>query len=190
MSHTVAIKNMVCRRCIMAVDAVLRSMGIEPISVTLGQAVLPHPLESQQRDELAQRLSELGFELLDDKRAAIVNRVKVAIIELVRSGEEELLERVVLSEFLEQKLGIHYTTLSRLFSQVEGKTIERYTIEQKIEYVKELITYDELSLTEISYRLGYSSVHHLSRQFKHVTGMTATEFRHLHQKQRRSLDQV
>jgi AraC-like DNA-binding protein len=97
---------------------------------------------------------------------------------------------VVISEYLEQQLGMHYSTLSRLFSQVEGKTIERLVIEQKIELVKELIAYNELSLTEISYLLGYSSVHHLSSQFKQVTGMTARQFRQLHTKPRRPIDQI
>lgn len=190
MTETLAIKNMVCRRCILAVEDLLGSIGITPVSVTLGQVVLPRPLGEEERTKLADRLRQLGFELLDDRRHALVNRIKTAIIELLRSGDEELLARVVISEYLETTLGVGYWTLSRLFSQVEGKTIERYVIEQKIELVKELITYDELSLTEISYRLGYSSVHYLSNQFKQVTGMTASQFRRLRTKPRRPLDEV
>lgn len=190
MSETIAIKNMVCRRCIMAVEQLLSQLGITPRSVALGQVVLERPLTEHQRNALAAGLAELGFELLDDRRKAIVSSIKTALIELIRSGDEELLGRVVISEYLEQQLGMHYSTLSRLFSQVEGKTIERFVIEQKIELVKELIAYNELSLTEISYRLGYSSVHHLSSQFKQVTGMTARQFRQLHTKPRRPIDQI
>jgi AraC-like DNA-binding protein len=190
MSETIAIKNMVCRRCIMAVEQLLAQLGITPRSVALGQVVLERPLTEQQRNALAAGLAELGFELLDDRRKAIVSSIKTGLIELIRSGDEELLGRVVISEYLEQQLGMHYSTLSRLFSQVEGKTIERFVIEQKIELVKELIAYNELSLTEISYRLGYSSVHHLSSQFKQVTGMTARQFRQLHTKPRRPIDQI
>lgn len=190
MSETLTIKHMVCRRCIMAVEQVLRSLGIEPERVVLGQAVVPTPLSADTRQKLVRRLEELGFELLDDGRAALVERIKTAIIELVRNGDEELLARVVLSHYLEEQFATSYDKLNTLFAQVEGKTIHRYFLEQKIELVKELITYNELSLTEISYRLGYSSVHHLSSQFKKITGMTATEFGLLHEKPRRGLDQV
>lgn len=190
MTVTVAIKNMVCRRCILAVEGILRSMDIQPVAVRLGQVVLPLPLDKQQRRQLAEKLAELGFELLDDRRHALVERAKTAIIEILRSGDEQVLERIVFSEYLERTLGVRYGALSRLFSQIEGKTLERYIIEQKIELVKELIAYEELSLTEIAYRLGYSSVHHLSSQFKQVTGMTASQFRQLQQKPRRPLDEI
>ncbi len=187
---TLAIKNMVCRRCILAVEEVLMAMGIQPIAVTLGEAVLPRTLTEEERALLAARLKALGFELLDDRRRALIEHVKAAIIEVLWSGDEQLLERIVFSDYLEQKVGVRYSTLSRLFSQLEGKTIERYIIEQKIERVKELIAYDELSLTEIAYRLGYSSVHYLSSQFKQVTGMTASQFRSLRKKPRRPLDEI
>jgi AraC-like DNA-binding protein len=187
---TLAIKNMVCRRCILAVEEVLMAMGITPIAVTLGEAVLPRTLTEEERARLAARLEALGFELLDDRRRALIEHVKAAIIEVLWSGDEQLLERIVFSDYLEQNVGVRYSTLSRLFSQLEGKTIERYIIEQKIERVKELIAYDELSLTEIAYRLGYSSVHYLSSQFKQVTGMTASQFRLLRKKPRRPLDEI
>ncbi|MCX7930193.1 MAG: helix-turn-helix transcriptional regulator [Chlorobi bacterium] len=190
MSETLIIKNMVCRRCIMAVEQVFTAMGIVPTVVRLGEAVLQRRLDDSERQQLAKKLAELGFELLDDRRRILVERVKAAIIDLLRNGDEELLERIVWSQYLEQHLGIGYTALSRLFSQIVGKTLERYIIEQKIELVKELITYGELSLTEIAYRLGYSSVHHLSSQFKQVTGVTASQFRALHHKVRRPLDEV
>lgn len=190
MTATVAIKNMVCRRCVLAVESILRSMNIQPVAVRLGEVVLPNPLDEQQRRQLSEKLAELGFELLDDRRRALVERAKAVVIEVLRSGDEELLERIVFSEYLEQALGVRYIALSRLFSQIEGKTLERYIIEQKIEFVKELIAYEELSLTEIAYRLGYSSVHHLSRQFKQVIGMTARQFRQLQQKPRRPLDEI
>lgn len=190
MAERIAIKNMVCRRCILAVEGVLRSMQLTPLSITLGEAVIAEQLDSVQRAELDRRLRELGFELLEDPWRERIERAKVLIIETLRSGDECLLERIVWSKYLQQKLGISYRTLSRVFAQLEGKTLARYIIEQKIELVKELIAYDQLSLSEISYRLGYSSVHHLSRQFKQVTGMTATEFRSLHPKPRRPLDQI
>lgn len=185
-----AIKHMVCRRCIIAIEQELAAMGIEPIAIRLGEVLLQRPLSREEYSTLAARLESLGFELLDDHRHAIVERVKAAIIEVLYSDDEELLERIVFSEYLEQVVGVRYAKLSRLFSQLEGKTIERYIIEQKIERVKELIAYDELSLKEIAYRLGYSSVHHLSNQFKQVTGMTATHFRALREKPRRPLDEI
>lgn len=187
---TLAIKNMVCRRCILAVEEVLTAIGIEPVAVTLGEALLPRTLTAEERSQLAARLEVLGFELLDGHRRAIIEHVKAAIIEVLWSSDEQLLERIVFSDYLEQKVGVRYSTLSRLFSQQEGKTIERYIIEQKIERVKELIAYDQLSLTEIAYRLGYSSVHYLSSQFKQITGMTASQFRSLRVKPRRPLDEI
>ncbi|KXB97840.1 MAG: AraC family transcriptional regulator [Chlorobi bacterium NICIL-2] len=187
---TLAIKNMVCRRCIRAVEEVLAAMGINPLAVTLGEAVIPRPLTEDEHAQLAARLEALGFELLDDRRRTLIEHAKAAIIEVLWSGDEQLLERIVFSDYLEQKVGVRYSTLSRLFSQLEGKTIERYIIEQKIERVKELIAYGQLSLTEIAYRLGYSSVHYLSSQFKQVTGMTASQFRSLRKKPRRPLDEI
>lgn len=171
MAETLYIKNMVCDRCIMAVRAVLtRCCGIEPLAVELGEVRLPRPLTEPEHETLRRELEDLGFELLEDRRQQLVARLRGAVIELVRHPEGVRRER--LSDWLVRRLGHDYDSLSRLFSEVTGTTLEKYLIAQKIEYAKELLIYDELSLAEIADRLGYSSGAYLSAQFKSVTGMT------------------
>ena len=173
MAETLYIKNMVCDRCIMAVRAVLtRCCGIEPLAVELGEVRLPRPLTEQEHETLRRELEDLGFELLEDRRQQLVARLRGAVIELVRHPEGD------------------YDSLSRLFSEVTGTTLEKYLIAQKIEYAKELLIYDELSLAEIADRLGYSSGAYLSAQFKSVTGMTPSHFRRLRIRTRRPLDRL
>lgn len=181
---------MVCNRCILAIQNVLTEMGITPVSIHLGEVdfgdVTP---EKQQIEEFADRVQSLGFEIISDKKSQLIEKIKNAIIVLVQNPQS--IEKTKLSEYLSERLFHDYTYLSNLFSSVEGVTIEQYFINQKIEKVKELLVYDELTLTEISYRLGYSSVSHLSRQFKKVTGQTPSEFKTLRDTgQRKSLDKV
>ncbi len=185
-----AIRNMVCNRCIRVVSDELHRLGFQPTDVRLGEVQLPEDLSPTQRESIRSMLSDNGFELLDDKRQKLIEQAKLAIIDLIQHGDERTLSTVVISQYLATKLQSEYTHISTLFSQIEGLTLEKYVILQKTERVKELMMYDEQSISEIAFRLGYSSVHHLSNQFKKVTGMTPTQFRKLQQKPRVALDQV
>lgn len=182
------IKNMVCDRCKMAVEQVLKDVGLTPERIDLGEVwVIDVPTEAQLA-QLKTRLEALGFELLDDQRQQMIERMKTAIIALVHHHQGN--KTLNLSVYLSQLLHRDYSALSKLFSEVTGLTIERYFIMQRIERVKELIRYDELTLTEIAYQMNYSSVAHLSSQFRSVTGMTPTQFRFMKTAQRANLDEV
>ena len=182
------IKNMVCNRCIMVVKNELEKMGFEPLKVILGEVELSRELSSSDKDRINKHLLTFGFELIDDKRSRIIGQIKSSIIELVHHHNSKL--KTNLSEYLSSKLHHDYTYLSNLFSEVEGTTIEKYFIAQKIERVKELLVYDELSLSEIAFQLNYSSVAHLSNQFKKVTGLTPSHFKNIKSDKRKPLDEV
>lgn len=181
------IKNMVCPRCVMAVENVLDEMKISPIEVRLGEVLITDELTENQENDFKSKIEKLGFELLDDKNSAIINQIKTIIIEQIQNSSEENLN---LSELLSKKLNKEYSQLSKLFSATTGITIEQFAILQKIEKVKELLVYDELSLKEIAYRLGYSSSAHLSAQFKKMTGLTPTEFKNLGNSERKEIDGI
>lgn len=182
------IKNMVCNRCILVVRQEFEKTGIHPLEVRMGEVQLEAPLTEDQFHELEDRLANVGFEILSDKNSRLIEKVKTALIDKVQTGHIE--EHFNLGEFLPQSVQKEYTQLSRLFSEVEGITLEQFFILQKIEKVKEWLTYDELTLSEISYRLGYSSVAHLSSQFKKITGFTPSEFKKMGINHRKSLDEV
>lgn len=182
------IKNMVCDRCIMAVRQLLRRMGIAPQSVELGVVRLTEELSKEQLEMLQKDLLQLGFELLDDKRQQTIDRIKTLIVDLVHYHDNR--SELNLSDYLAQQLHSEYSSLSKLFSEFTGITIERYFILQRIERIKELIFYDQLSLTEIAYKLNYSSVAYLSSQFKQITGMTPSQFKALKKNMRRGLDTI
>lgn len=182
------IKNMVCNRCIMVVESEIRNFGLQPISVTLGEAEIRDDLNDEEKVALDEKLKELGFELMSDKKSRWIEKIKTSIIELVNHQEE--LEKTNLSTYLSEKLSHDYSFLSNLFSEVQGTTIEQFYISQKIERVKELLVYDELSLSEIADLLNYSSVSHLSKQFKKVTGLTPTHFKNIKEKKRIPLDEL
>lgn len=186
--QTLYIKNMVCNRCIMVVKSVLKDMDIEPLSIRLGEVVLPKKLEESKKEELGKTLENLGFSLIDNKKGRIIEQIKTAIIELVHTNNNEL--KINLSYFISDRLHHDYKYLSNLFSEIEGTTIEKYYIAQKIERVKELLVYDELNLNEIAYQLNYSSVAHLSSQFKKVTGLTPSHFKQIKENKRKPLDKV
>lgn len=169
------IKNMVCPRCIMAVEGVLKDIGIDFLNVSLGQVHLQKELTEKERQELSSRLRKLGFELLEPGKSVIISRIKTLIIEHVHYSKESI--PVNLSTYLSDQLHYDYSYLSRLFSSVEGITIERFITLQKIEKVKELLFYDELTLSEIAWQMNYSSGAYLSTQFRKETGMTPTQFR-------------
>lgn len=185
---TLYIKNMVCDRCKMAVRHTLEEMDIEPMSVELGEVTVNGEIDDSHRTELKEKLHNLGFELLDDRRQQIIAKIKTAIIELVYYHNNQ--SALNLSSYLSAELHQDYSSLSKLFSEVEGKTIERYYIEQRIERVKELIKYDELSLTQISMKMNYSSVAYLSSQFKSVTGMTPSQFKAMKGNSRKAIDKI
>lgn len=177
------IKNMVCPRCIMAVESIFNEMGINKIQVRLGEVSVFEEFAPSQIPELRSKLETLGFELLDDKQQQLIEKIKNTIISNIEHCKK-------LSEILSSELNRDYSALSKLFSSTEGITIEQYAIIQKIERVKELLSYDQLSLSEIAFRLNYSSVAHLSSQFKKTTGFTPSEFKAQGIKLRKSLDSI
>lgn len=182
---TIYIKNMVCQRCVRVVREELTKAGWVVHEVTLGRAVL----DIENPKEVAPVLERNGFALLEDSKARRVEQVKTVLIELVRGDRLET-ESVTVSRYLQDQLRLDYSALSSLFSSMESITIERFFILQKIERVKEWLAYGEWTLSEMAYKLGYSSVAHLSSQFKQVTGMTPTEFKRMSAEGRKSLDEV
>ena len=186
--QTLHIKNMVCNRCIMAVKDALEKLHITWKSITLGEVVLENILLTTEQAELAAVLKSLGFEVIDTKKTQIIEKVKNVIIQLVHYQNNKL--DTNLSDLLVKELHHDYSYLSNLFSEVEGITIEKYFISQKIEKVKELLVYDELSLSEITFQLHYSSVAYLSSQFKKVTGLTPSHFKKIGKDKRKPLDEL
>jgi AraC family transcriptional regulator len=182
------IKNMVCNRCKWVVKTELEKLGHEVTVVNLGEVELKNEITPGQLHEIENKLHEFDFELISDKSSVLIEQIKTLIIELVKKPEE--LEKQNLSQYLSQHLHKDYSALSKLFSEVTGITIEQYFILQKIERAKELMVYDELSLTQIAWELGYSSVAHLSSQFKKVTGLTPRHFKNIKHNQRKPLDEV
>ncbi len=188
-STTLHIKNMVCNRCIKVVKDEFARLNLNIEKVELGKVVFNSVLQLDQIEEIRKILDENGFELIDDKKSKIIDQIKTLIIEITHY-EKEISASVNSSDYIAKKLGYDYSYLSNLFSSVEGITIEKYIISQKIEKVKELLVYDELSLNEISFQLGYSSVQHLSNQFKKITGLTPSHFKKLKENKRKPLDEV
>ncbi len=185
---TLHIKNMVCNRCVMVVEGLLRELGIEPISVTLGEVVLPSAPGGHKLAEIKTALQAVGFELIDDRRSRLIEQVKNAIVELVHHSDNSL--KTNLSDYIAGRVHHDYGYVSNLFSEIENTTIEKYFIAQKIERVKELLVYGEMNLNEIADTMGYSSAAHLSAQFKKVTGLTPSHFRQIKDKKRKPLDEV
>jgi AraC family transcriptional regulator len=183
------VKNMVCNRCIMMVKQRLDALSIQYEDVQLGEISLKTPPTDEQFTQLKDSLEGLGFELLDDRKATMIARIKSCIIKYVH-GDDDSIRNKKLSFLLSQQLAVDYDYLSALFSSVEGITIEKYVILQRIERAKELLGYNELSVNEIADRLGYSSVQHLSQQFKKVTGLTPSQYKQAKQQGRKPLDQV
>jgi AraC-like DNA-binding protein len=171
------VKYMVSLRCKMMVQKTLEELGIPYLSVELGLIELPDSISLEQKEVLNRRLLRSGLEILDDSKAILIEKVKNIIIEMVHYSDEVPL--VNFSDFLSEKLNYNYTYLANIFSEVKGETIEHYIIANKVERIKELLLYDELNLTEISRLMNYSSVAHLSSQFKKKTGLTPSYFKQL-----------
>lgn len=182
------IKNMVCLRCKLVVKEELAKLGYHFVSVELGEAEVIENVSVEQHELIRVALLKSGLELMDDKKSILIQKIKNVIIELVHYSEEPL--TINFSEYLSQKLNYDYTYLANLFSEVQGTTIEKFLIAHKIERVKELLVYNEYNLTEIAYRMHYSSVAHLSAQFKKVTGLTPSHFKQLKNKRRSMLDEM
>jgi AraC-like DNA-binding protein len=181
------IKNMVCSHCAEVLKEKLENADFQVEAIELGELTLNKPLKAARYSELVKVIRENGFDIINDQNSKLVEQIKQLIIQLVRTGHE--LENT-LSEYLSKKLHKDYQQLSRLFSGVEGKSIERYYILQKIERAKELIVYEEQSLSEIAYELGYSSQQHFSRQFKKETGLSPSHFSEIKENRRTSIDKI
>lgn len=179
---------MVSIRCKMVVKDALEKLGLHYVILDLGTVEVMKDLTEMEREKLRKMLLMSGLELMDDKKAMLIEKIKNIIIEMVHYTDE--LPKVNYSEYISEKLGLEYTHISKIFSEVKGITIEQFIIAHKIERVKELLLYDELNLTQISYIMNYSSVAHLSKQFKKVTGLTPSFFKQLKDKKRIALENV
>lgn len=182
------IKNMVCNRCKTIVSFELEKLGIETKYIGLGEVILASEISSAKLKLLRLALDSHGFEILDNKEKRTIEMIKTAVLNLVYDGVKE--SKLNLSSYLSGKMNTNYTTLSKLFSAIEGITIEKYLINVRLERVKELLIYDELTLTEIAFKLNYSSSAYLTNQFKKETGLTPTQFKALKSKVRTTLDKV
>jgi len=182
------IKFMVSIRCKMIVKSELSKLGLKYFKVELGEAEIEEDITSDQKDKLQAGLMRSGLELMDDRKATLIEKIKNVIVEMVHYSDE--LPKVKNSEFISKKLNHDYTYLSNIFSEATGITIERFLINHKIERVKELIIYDELNITEIAFKLHYSSVGHLAYQFKKITGLTPSFFKKLGDKRRNHLENL
>ena len=179
---------MVSNRCKMAVKEELKKLGLHFIVVDLGEVEIMETITLEQRDKLKLSLIDSGLELMDDKRAVLIEKIKNTIIDMVHHSDEMI--KTNFSDYLSQKLNHDYTYLANLFSEVQGSTIEHFIINHKIERIKELIIYDELNITEIAWKMNYSSVAHLSNQFKKVTGLSPSHFKMLKDKRRIPIEEL
>lgn len=185
---TLFIKNMVCDRCVLVVKNEVEKLQFTIEDIKLGEVKIDNNLSQQDIQNIEQALTPLGFELIDDKRRQTVEKIKNTIIEIVHHQNND--SKTNLSTILSEQLNQDYSYLSNLFSDIEGTTIEKYLIAQKIEKVKELLVYNELSLSEIAYQLNYSSVAYLSNQFKKITGLSPSQFKNKKELQRKPLDKL
>ena len=179
---------MVCQRCVASVKQVFNEMDLDVSKIELGEVDTEEDLPKEELKKLDEKLRSLGFELITSRTNKIIEDIKKLILEYIDLGIDS--QRINLSDHISKKLNYDYSYLSDLFSSVEGKTIEQYFILQRIEKVKELLVYDQLSLTEISYQTGFSSVHHLSAQFKKVTGLSPSHFKKIGEQKRKGLDAI
>ena len=182
------IKYMVSLRCKLMVKQELDKLGIKYVAIDLGVVEILEDITWEERDELKKNLLKSGLELLDDQRSILIERIKNVVVEMIHYSDE--LPEINYSDYISEKLGYDYTYLSNIFSEIKGITLQHYIIMHRIERVKELLLYDELNLSEISYKLQYSSVAHLSNQFKKITGLTPSYFKQLKQKRDVNLENL
>lgn len=186
--QTIQVKNMVCGRCVNAVKTILTELNISYNSIQLGKLEIAGRLNKNQEKVLKEQLKAVGFEWLDSRESQLINHIKSYLIEWIHYEKHQ--NAMNISQSLSKALQTDYSTLSKLFSKVEGVTIEKYIVRQKVEKVKELLSYDEKTIAEIAFEMNYSSAAHLSSQFKRVTGMTPTQFKKLKTPIRQSLDEL
>lgn len=179
---------MVSNRCKLAVKDELKKLGLHFIVVDLGEVEIMEKITSEKRELLKEGLLNSGLELMDDKKSILIEKIKNIIIDMVHHTEESI--KINFSDYLSEKLNHNYTYLANLFSEVQGTTIEHFIISHKVERIKELIIYGELNVTEIAWKMGYSSVAHLSTQFKKVTGLSPTHFKQLKDKRRSPIEEI
>lgn len=179
---------MVSTRCKLAVKEELKKLGLHFVIVDLGEIDIMENINEEQREKLKTALLGVGLELMDDKRAILIEKVKNVITEMIHYSEE--LPKINYSEYISEKLNFDYTYLSNIFSEVKGMTLQQFIIIHKIEKVKELLAYNEFNLTEISYKMNYSSVAHLSNQFKKITGLSPSQFKQLKEKRRSPIEEI
>ena len=188
MSTKLYIKYMVSLRCKMMVKEELKKLGLNYVTVELGMIDVLEDITAKQRKQLKENLLHSGLEVLDDKKSIMIEKIKNIITEMIHYSDE--LPRVNYSDYISEKLGLDYTYLANTFSEVKGITIQKFIITHKIERVKELLIYDELNLTEIAYKMHYSSVAHLSNQFKKITGLTPSFYKQLKNKRKANLEDL
>lgn len=186
--HKLYIKYMVSLRCKLLVKEELKNLGIKYVVVDLGTVEIFEDITEDQRVLLKANLLKSGLELLDDKRSILIERIQNVVVDMIHYAEE--LPKINFSTYISEKIGYDYTYLSNIFAEVKGITLQNYIIIHRIEKVKELLLYDELNLTEISYRLQYSSVAHLSNQFKKITGLTPTFYKQMKKKRNVNLENL
>jgi AraC-like DNA-binding protein len=182
------IKNMVCNRCILVVSDIFREAGFQKAKVQMGKVILEEKLDESEFAAIQEKLIQVGFEIISDAKSRIIEQIKKQCIDYMYEDQEKVNENF--SDYLSARLNHDYNYLSSLYSSVEGTTIEKHLINLKIERVKELLVYDEKTLSEIAFEMGYSSVAHLSGQFKKVTGFTPSFFKKLGEQKRKSIDKV
>lgn|SRR6476661_3903273 len=188
--NVLLVKNMVCRRCLLAVENVLANASISYQQVIVGEIHLIQPLSAEQYVSVSSCLAAIGLELIDNRTSGLIEKIKQLVIKKARKEVDDKEHKMNLSAYLSQNLYHEYTYLSSLFSSVEGRTIENYFIQQRIEKVKELLVYNEMTLSAIAFEMDYSSVAHLSNQFKQITGLTPSHFKKVGSAKRKLLDQL
>ena len=188
--NVLLVKNMVCRRCLLAVENVLANASISYQQVIVGEIHLIQPLSAEKYVSVSSCLAAIGLELIDNRTSGLIEKIKQLVIKKARKEVDDKEHKMNLSAYLSQNLYHEYTYLSSLFSSVEGRTIENYFIQHRIEKVKELLVYNEMTLSAIAFEMDYSSVAHLSNQFKQITGLTPSHFKKVGSAKRKLLDQL
>ena len=188
--NVLLVKNMVCQRCLLAVEEVLKKTAIPFEQVITGEIHLKEKISKEQNNRLKCDLAVIGLELIDNRMSGLIEKIKQLVIKKARNEVSEKERKTKLSVYLSQHLHHEYTYLSSFFSSIEGRTIENYFIEQRIEKVKELLVYNEMTLSQIAFDMEYSSVAHLSNQFKKITGLTPSHFKTIGSKKRKLLDHI
>lgn len=184
------VKNMVCQRCVLSVEDILNKASIPFQKVLFGEIHLTHELSKEQKENLSDKLKNVGFELIDNHLSGLIEKIKLLVMQKARNEVDKKEMKLNLSVYLSEKLNYEYTHLSSLFSSVEGRTIENFFIDQRIEKAKELLIYRQMTLSEIAFELDYSSTAHLSTQFKKITGLTPSYFKEVGIAKRKALDKV